>query len=942
MEFGILGPLRAVGPDGPIELGAPKQRALLAMLLLAHREAAVSAERLTDALWGEEPPATAPKALQVYVSQLRRALGPGQPIVTRGAGYAIELEPGQLDLERFETLTDAARSARADGRLADAAATLRDALALFRGPPLADAPLLGPAASEAGRLAAVRLATLEERLELDLALGEHAAVAGELETLAAEHPYRERLHAQLMLALYRGGRQADALEAFRRVRHALVEELGLDPGRELQRLEAAILTQDPALDLAPAAAPAAVAPRRAEPARPPLPVAATPLLGRADDVATAIALLADPDVRLLTLTGPGGIGKTRLARELAERLEPRFEDGARFVALAAVADPERVVPAIAQALGALESEGQNPFEALVALLAERELLLVLDNLEQVLAAAPELGQAARRRPAGEAADHEPRGAAPGRASTSSRSLRSPRPRPRTCSCAVRARSTRGSRSARTSRRASSGSASASTGCRWRSSSLPRARRSSPPAAILERLERRLDLLSAGARDAPARQQTLRATIDWSYDLLDPPAQRLFAQLGVFVGGWTLEAAEAVCGPGALDGLEHARRTRASSPPPKVASGCSRPCASTPSSGSRRTAGSRRPGAPTRQAFAAFADEADLGMRSADAGAWLDRLHADRENVRAAIDFAVAGAIADTALALCDGGLALLGGPRATSPKAGRSRTPRWPSGEGTPREPLRRARRCGGAGRRAGRLRRGPHPLRGVAGDRARARRAGVASRARSPTSATSRSTRVTSSEAIRLYEESIALWREIGHDRGLSVITQNLGLAQSGAGRHERAAALLEESVVLARRAGDPAHLASTLRSLGRALLIGDRDRAEVLPIVQESLRALAAARRSPRAGGVPGDAGRRRRAAARGAADRRRRERARGRRARPPARRGAVGVRGQGAAARDARSRRASRPRRARARGSTCARRSRARPLSQNANDPHGAGRR
>ena len=250
MEFGILGPLRAVGPDGPIELKAAKQRALLATLLLAHREEAVPAARLIDELWGEAPPATAAKGLQVHMSQLRRALGPGQPIVTRASGYAVELEPGALDLERFEVLVAQAREERAAGRLAEAAGLLREALGLFRGPPLADAPLLGPGASEPGRLAGLRLAALEERLDVDLAMGADAAVVGELEALAAEHPYRERLHAQLMLALYRSGRQADALEAFRRVRGALVEELGLDPGRELHALEAAILVQDPALDLA--------------------------------------------------------------------------------------------------------------------------------------------------------------------------------------------------------------------------------------------------------------------------------------------------------------------------------------------------------------------------------------------------------------------------------------------------------------------------------------------------------------------------------------------------------------------------------------------------------------------------------------------------------------------------------------------------------------------
>ena len=179
MEFAILGPLRVGGPDGAIELKAAKQRALLAFLLLSHRDHGVSMSRLIDVLWGDEPPATATKALQVYVSQLRRALGPENPIVTRPSGYAIEIEPGQLDLERFEAL--AARAEAAEPQ--EASALLREALALFRGPPLADAPLLGPAATEADRLGELRLAALEQRIEADLALGRHAPLVAELEAL---------------------------------------------------------------------------------------------------------------------------------------------------------------------------------------------------------------------------------------------------------------------------------------------------------------------------------------------------------------------------------------------------------------------------------------------------------------------------------------------------------------------------------------------------------------------------------------------------------------------------------------------------------------------------------------------------------------------------------------------------------------------------------------
>ena len=280
MEFSILGPLRVVGPDGPIEIKAPKQRSLLAMLLLSHRLDVVSAERLIDALWGEHPPPTATKALQVNVSQLRRALG-ADAIVTRPGGYAMR---ARARAAGPRALRDARRARPRHGvPRAQAADLLREALALFRGPPLADAPLLGPGVAEADRIESARLDALELRLEHDLALGRHTSVATELEGLAAEHAYRERLHAQFMLALYRCGRQADALEAYRRARHALVEDLGLDPSPELKRLEAAILAQDPALELErsrrrrPRTRPAGSRSRA-----PPLPIPATPLLGRED------------------------------------------------------------------------------------------------------------------------------------------------------------------------------------------------------------------------------------------------------------------------------------------------------------------------------------------------------------------------------------------------------------------------------------------------------------------------------------------------------------------------------------------------------------------------------------------------------------------------------------------------------------------------------------
>src|SRR6266508_6085138 len=233
IAFGILGPLEARRDGAPVELGTAKERALLAVLLLRANEV-VSRDRLIDELWGDARPETAAHALEVYVSKLRRALG-HDVVETRAGGYALAVDPEAIDAIRFEGLFERGRAelARDTGAAAD---LLRDALELWRGPALADVGYEEFAQTEIARLEELRLVALEERIEADLRLGRHTALVAELEALVREHPLRERLRRQVMLALYRSGRQADALKAYRVARETLLDELGLEPSVELREL----------------------------------------------------------------------------------------------------------------------------------------------------------------------------------------------------------------------------------------------------------------------------------------------------------------------------------------------------------------------------------------------------------------------------------------------------------------------------------------------------------------------------------------------------------------------------------------------------------------------------------------------------------------------------------------------------------------------------------
>jgi DNA-binding SARP family transcriptional activator len=331
VEFRVLGPLEVQRNGESLGLGGQKQRGLLAILLLNANEV-VSTDRLIDELWGGEAPGTAGKALQVHVSQLRKVLEPerepgrsGELLLTRAPGYVLQIEPDQLDLGRFERLVAKGREALASGDTETAARMLREALALWRGPPLAEFTYAEFAQREIARLEELRLAALEDRIQADLERGRHAELIGELEQLIADDPHRERPRGQLMLALYRSGRQAEALEAYRDARQALAEELGIEPCRELKELEAQILEQDPSLE-----PPARSEPR---PETPPAERSVAPTTAGAEhaagqfvgrqrelrdlEVALESALLGRGT--LVLVGGEPGIGKSRLVGELSER-----------------------------------------------------------------------------------------------------------------------------------------------------------------------------------------------------------------------------------------------------------------------------------------------------------------------------------------------------------------------------------------------------------------------------------------------------------------------------------------------------------------------------------------------------------------------------------------------------------------------------------------------
>ncbi|QFG26995.1 AfsR/SARP family transcriptional regulator [Actinomadura sp. WMMB 499] len=649
------------GEGTPVRIRETKVRALLADLL-AHEGRPVPADRLIHDLWGDATPGDPANALQAKVSQLRRALGRDR--VTRQAGgYRLVLDrPGdEVDADRFRALAAAARAVD-DPRVR--AARLTEALDLWRGPAFADIADAGFARPAAERLDDQRLGVLEEQAEARLAAGEHALLAGELGDLVARHPLRERLRAVQMRALYRAGRQSEALASYAELRALMADELGIDPDRELAELHAAILRQDAAL------APA--------PARPRLPVPLTALIGR-DACLDEVAALVRSS-RLVTLTGPGGVGKTRLALAAANRLAGAFPDGVWLAELGGRhGDAAVLAQAVADALGVRDDEPSAPTgpgagpgggtgggtaptaDRLAAALRDRRLLLVLDNVEHVVEPAAALTAFLLRDAPGPtilATGREPLGLTGEKVYAVG---------PLGEADAVRLFTERAAASAPGFAPDEAGRAAVARICA-RLDGVPLALelaatrvRSLGVRELAARLGDRFGLLTGGPRDAPARQRTLRAVIDWSWDLLGADERAVLRRLAVPADGCDLDAAEAVCADGRdvrrADVLDVLGRLVDRSLV-VMAEGAAGPryrlLESVAAYAAERLAEAGETAA-TRDRhlrhYLALAERAEPHLRDAGQRAWLDRLDAESANTRAALGEALRRPAPDEAVRL---------------------------------------------------------------------------------------------------------------------------------------------------------------------------------------------------------------------------------------------------------------------------------------------------
>ncbi|MGH2735694.1 MAG: BTAD domain-containing putative transcriptional regulator, partial [Actinomycetota bacterium] len=658
MEYRILGSLEVRSGDRTIPLGGVKQRALLAALLV-HPNQVVSVDSLIEHLWGDAAPARAHNNLQVYVSRLRRAFegsAGDSPLLTRPPGYLLRVDDEQLDGRRFERLQARGKALLVAGEAGGALNVLDEALSLWRGPALADFAFESFARSEITRLDELRLSALEDRVDAQLALGHEAEVVGELESLTAEHPLRERLRGQLMHALYRCGRQAEALATYREARRALADELGLEPGPDLRELEERILRQDPALRTPAASdsreAPSALAPHD-------IPRYLTRFIGRARELHEVRSRLRN--ARLLTLTGVAGSGKTRLAFEVASELLGSYPSGVRVVALDSLGDPGLVQHAVATAVGVRPQGGSALIEVLVDALETQRTLLVLDNCEHLLQACAELVRTLLTR----CPDLQVLATSRERLSVAGELVWQVPPMPVPQSVGLPLESLEHheaielfidrATAAWPHFELTARNVPVVTQICTRLDGLPLALELAAAQVgslglddIAAHLQDRFLMLNLGDRTAHPRQQTLQRAIDWSYELLEPKEQVLFASLSVFAGEFDLDAAEMVCPSSDVEAEELVHlltRLVDKSLVARVPTDHGR--ARYRLLESLRQFGRERLGAAGleddlrgrhAEHYLELAARAEAGIRGPDQGLWLDRLEADLDNLRSALEW----------------------------------------------------------------------------------------------------------------------------------------------------------------------------------------------------------------------------------------------------------------------------------------------------------------
>jgi len=682
LRIGVLGPLQVRdGAGRSVPIGGRQLRVLLILLALdAGRVVPVAS--LAGQLWPDEPPGHPGNALQTLVSRLRaelRRAGLGQVIESHAAGYRLAVPPDAVDAAVFEALAAQGRRALAEGDAETAASVLRSALAEWRGQPLADAAGCDAAEVAAARLTELHASVLADRIEADLALGEGASLVGEVRALTAADPLAERPRALLMRALYAAGRQAEALAVYHEARELLAGRLGVDPSAQLEHVYLRILRADPTLY-----------PERALvslPATPASPRAGQPLtsfVGRDSEVSLVLKNLGA--ARLVTLTGPGGVGKTRLAGEVSGHLHGPV----RFVELASVTDQAEVPYAVLEAVGVREpvltrrggagfQPGATPLDRLAAALADRDEILVLDNCEHVIEAAATLAGrvlaacprmriiATSRQPLrieGETLSPVPPLAVPPEDASAGESLET--------YGAVRLLRDRAV-AVRPDFELGAASAAAVTRICRALDGMPLAielaavwLRTLTPAQLAERLDDRFALLTGGSRTALPRHRTLRAVVDWSWDLLAPAEQVLARRLAVFPAGAALAMAEQVCADDllpsgavlrALSGLVDQSIVTVG----QTSDGADgelpmgpryRMLETVRAYGLERLAEAGEQD-QIRDAFAAryldLAETADPRLRAADQGRWLRELAAEQDNLHAALRLAITRRDGDAAL-----------------------------------------------------------------------------------------------------------------------------------------------------------------------------------------------------------------------------------------------------------------------------------------------------